>query len=201
MYPSSHYHFENLDFLAQIVKASPLATFITYFEGEIYSTPLPFILKDDTLLAHIDKQNPQASHLSQVPILLHFHLADTYISPQDYSSAQQLPTWNYIKAQVWGKAEILPPTQIVPSLIAQTTSFEGKKENTFILSEDNEKMQRYKNYITAFAVKIEKYEVRLKLSQDKNEADREKALQKMLQNANPNYRELIKNLQMQGIKV
>jgi transcriptional regulator len=77
-------------------------------DGELSSTPLPFLISDDGSVArgHLARPNP-VWRAAACRALLIVPLADTYISPSWYPSKAEngkvVPTWNYEVVHVHGE--------------------------------------------------------------------------------------------------
>ena len=171
MYPPPHHQDNNKDHLIEVIKTYPLATLISVMDDEPFVTHLPLIYKDNTLIGHIDKFNPQADLLkngNKVNIL--FGGPQCYISPSIYSTTQ-LPTWNYIRVHLKGTVnEIDDPIRIKQSIVSLTEQLEAP-EHKFQLPLDHPRMHALIDYIKGFEITITDWEGKFKLSQDKNPKD------------------------------
>lgn len=173
-YPPQHH--QEADFQNALLAIShfPLATVITAENDSIESSHFPLFHEDDgsnfgKLIGHLDIYNPQAEHLDGRLCSVIFHGPQSYISPSDYSSSQ-LPTWNYVKVHFRGRIfEITDQSAVRDSLITLTQRCET--EQNFVLEPDNPKMKSYLPYIKGFEIRIESWEGKFKLSQDKSPQD------------------------------
>ena len=163
----------------------PLATVITASNNSVLSTHIPLVYTPKgtlgTLVGHLDKFNPQISHFEDKDHYLEliFHGPEVYISPSKYSTTQ-LPTWNYFKVHLRGKIKIKRAAQEVKeSLIAMTAFLEGANPS-YVLEENNPRMQAALDYIVGFHIKITSWEGKYKISQDKNKEDRSRAKQALI---------------------
>lgn len=89
---------------------------------------IPFLLADDgaTLDLHLVRSNPIARALTtpqQATIAVSG--PDSYISPDFYGVADQVPTWNYIAVHLRGKLERLPQDDMHDMLDRQSAHFEA----------------------------------------------------------------------------
>lgn len=176
MYPSPHYQELDRKKLISVIQNFPLGMLVTVYDNKPLITHIPFIYHTETktLVAHIDKNNPQYNTLQEgTEATVIFKGPDCYISPSIYESQDQLPTWNYIAVHITGKIHLINDAEIAKnSMIAMTKFLEGS-EQRFVLQKDNPKMDRFVNYIQTFEIEITKWEGKFKLSQDKNKADQE----------------------------
>ncbi|UAB79904.1 FMN-binding negative transcriptional regulator [Marixanthomonas sp. SCSIO 43207] len=176
MYPSPHYQELDRKKLISVIQKFPLGMLVTVYDNKPLITHIPFIYNTETktLVAHIDKNNPQYNTLQEgTEATVIFKGPDCYISPSIYESKDQLPTWNYIAVHITGKIHLINDAEIAKnSMIAMTKFLEGS-EQRFVLQKDNPKMDRFVNYIQTFEIEITKWEGKFKLSQDKSKADQE----------------------------
>ena len=125
-YPPAQHQDDNKDHLIAVIKSYPLATLISVRDHKPVISHLPLIYSEGKLIGHLDKFNPHADLLKDdQPVTVLFSGPQCYISPSIYSTTQ-LPTWNYIKVHLEGKAhEIKAPERIVASMIEMTQFLEG----------------------------------------------------------------------------
>ncbi len=89
---------------------------------------VPFLVEDkgDWAHLHLVRSNPIARALREGP--LHARIAvsgpDSYVSPDWYGVADQVPTWNYIAVQLTGVLELRPQDQLLDLLDRQSAHFE-----------------------------------------------------------------------------
>ncbi|EPR73078.1 transcriptional regulator protein [Winogradskyella psychrotolerans RS-3] len=157
--------------MIEVIKTYPLATVISIDNNEPLITHLPLIYSNGKLIGHIDINNPHAQLLqNNTEVTLIFSGPECYISPSIFSSTQ-LPTWNYIKVHLKGKAqENLDKMALKQSLISMTKFLEAP-DHKYILSTDNPRLDKYLDYILMFEIEITHWEGKFKLSQDKEPND------------------------------
>ena len=178
------------------IRHFPLATLITPGDQPLV-THLPMIYSKDSngherLLAHMDKHNPQCAFLNGNGEAI-FHGPNTYISPTVYSS-KQLPTWNYIKVHLKGKMQTLPQNETKQSILDMTDFLEEKNSTQWKLEEDDVRMLKLLDFIVGFEFKIESWEGKYKLSQNKFEEDMMNAKQAMEKQTAPIYQDYLNQL-------
>ena len=171
-YLPNHFTEGNWDTIKEFIKQFPLATLITCSEGTIFTSHIPFILEGNKLLGHINKDNPQYKHLDESSLELVFHGGDSYISPSAFPT-DELPTFNYCKVHIKGKASYVDNTQLVKSLVDMTSQLDDQ----FELSYDHSKIDKLKHFIQGLEVHIENVNGRFKMSQDKTSSHFKKAKQ------------------------
>lgn len=96
-----------------IVRAYPFAYLVTADDAGLHATPTPIFFETDDpdenrLVGHIARRNPQANGLRrQLPALALFSGPHAYISGAWYEERREVPTWNYVAAEVRGMLEPL----------------------------------------------------------------------------------------------
>ncbi len=175
-YPPKHHQDNDINNLINVIKAYPLATIISVKDNTPLITHLPLIYnKENTLIGHIDCNNPQAELLcndSSVTVI--FSGPQCYISPSIYSTTQ-LPTWNYVKVHLKGTVKTIKDFSIVKQSMVDMTDFLEQPNPKYRLDINNSRMDSLVQYIKGFEVNITDWEGKFKLSQDKKPSDIESA--------------------------
>ncbi|MEE4186916.1 MAG: FMN-binding negative transcriptional regulator [Roseobacter sp.] len=90
---------------------------------------VPFLLdaEGDTLWLHLMRSNPIARLLSD-PVAVRIAVSgpDSYISPDWYGVADQVPTWNYVAVHLTGTLELRPQDELHGILDRQSALFEER---------------------------------------------------------------------------
>ncbi|MGB7317649.1 MAG: FMN-binding negative transcriptional regulator [Planktotalea sp.] len=97
-------------------------------------TPLiahvPFLLSEDADFAglHLVRSNPIARALKNgaMPAKLSVMGPDSYISPDWYEVADQVPTWNYVAVHFEGTLELMPDDTLRDLIAYQSAHFEQR---------------------------------------------------------------------------
>ncbi|MFO7744593.1 MAG: FMN-binding negative transcriptional regulator [Psychroflexus sp.] len=165
-------HFTETDWtkIKGFIELFPLATLITSFGNEIFTSHIPFIISEGKLLGHINKNNPQFKHLDKSKVELIFHAGDAYISPSEFDT-DELPTFNYAKVHIKGKASYIDESRLIKSLVDMT----DQMDNNFKLEYSHPKIDMLKHFIQGFEISVDDFHGRFKMSQDKSKAHFEKA--------------------------
>ena len=179
-YPPSQHQDNDKAHLIEVIKTYPLATVISVMDNEPFITHLPLIYANGQLLGHIDKFNPQAELLKDGHnVTVIFGGPQCYISPSIYSTTQ-LPTWNYIKVHLKGKANAIVDPEIIKQSIVNLTVQLESPEHKFVLPMNHARMDSLIDYIRGFEIKITDWEGKFKLSQDKNPKDIRRAKEALI---------------------
>lgn len=166
--------------MLEVIKTYPLATVISVSENQPYITHLPLVYKDNILVGHIDKFNPQAALLKENrEVTVIFSGPNCYISPSVYTT-KQLPTWNYIKVHLKGTVKAIKSKEALKHSLIEMTEFLEAPDHKYILDSDNKRMEAALDYIDMFEIEITDWEGKFKLSQDKKTADKTNARNELL---------------------
>lgn len=179
-YPPEIYQEHNTSVLIEIVNRYPLATLISIENNQPLITHVPLIYNNGKLIGHIDKNNPQAKLLTNNnPVTAIFSGPDSYISPSLFAR-EQLPTWNYIKVHLTGKATAITNTEQIKNTMVEMTSFLEAPDHKYILDANDVKMNQLINYVVGFEIEITHWEGKFKISQDKSDTEKQIAKQQLL---------------------
>ncbi len=171
-YPPKHHQDNDINHMIDVIENYPLATIVSVKDNNPIITHLPLIYNEDgNLIGHIDKFNPHAELLkdgNDVTIL--FSGPQCYISPSIYGT-KQLPTWNYIKVHLKGKATAIEDSEAIKHTIVKMTNFLERPDHGYELKMDDSRMDALVDYIKGFQINITHWEGKFKLSQDKKPSD------------------------------
>jgi transcriptional regulator len=134
---------------------------------------LPFLLDEGreehgVLLAHVARANPHWRSLADRESLAIFQGPHAYVSPRWYTTSLAVPTWNYAAVHAYGRARLLEdPAEVLAYLERLVRHHDPEwslPEGDFI--------PKLVNGIAAFELPITRLEGKVKLSQNRPEADR-----------------------------
>ncbi|MFD0834196.1 FMN-binding negative transcriptional regulator [Mariniflexile aquimaris] len=180
-YPPKIHQDNDNQHMVEVIKTYPLATLISVKNNEPLITHLPLVYNESgKLIGHIDKLNPQAALLKDNNLVtIIFSGPQCYISPSIYTTTQ-LPTWNYIKVHLKGKATAIESKEALKNSLITMTEFLEQPNPKYILEPDNQRMLGALNYIDMFEISIDSWEGKFKLSQDKKPQDIENAREELI---------------------
>lgn len=171
MYIPPKYQLKDEPTIVNYIRQYPFATLITMGQDAPIATHLPFIIEEDEgqwyLLGHMAKANPQWQALPEQQALIIFQEPHAYISPSYYDKEENVPTWNYVAVHVYGQTTLLlEEEQAIEVLEKSMHVF----EKSFLSQWNNlriEYKQRLLKGMVAFKLKIERWQGKEKLSQNK----------------------------------
>lgn len=128
---------------------------------------------------HVARANPLHTILARNPaVLIVVSGPDAYISPDWYTSADQVPTWNYRAAHITGRGRPMGPEQARGHVEAMSLFFEERlrpKKPWSTAKMTEAKLQAMLRAIVPIEVEIDRIEASTKLSQNKSVSDRMEA--------------------------
>jgi transcriptional regulator len=177
---------EILDFM----KKFSFGTIITSKHDKPVGTHLPFSVKTENdkilITSHFAKNNPQWKDINECEILIIFNEPHSYISPSNYETQVNVPTWNYISVHVYGKGRIIQdPEETTKILETSINQFEPNYMNQW-----NELPIDYKtnmiNGIVAFEVIVSDVQGKKKLSQNRSKIEKETIIENLSKSTDTN---------------
>lgn len=167
-YPPKHYNENSEAMSLKVMRLFPLAMVITSNEIVPDVTMMPLLVSETkdgfVLQGHIDRNNPQMAELSGGKVKVLFKGPDVYISPLDYISSNQLPTWNYAYVEVIGKSEFISEAECRKLLVRMADELDTRD---WKLDHEDPRIEKLLPYIQGFQINIDNLINRFKLSQDK----------------------------------
>jgi transcriptional regulator len=190
MYLPTYHEEKDLDVLHALIQTHPLGTWVSMTNGGLDANHIPFILDKSrgefgVLRAHVARANPiWKMLLSDVPSIVTFQGAQSYITPNWYPSKQiagkVVPTWNYTVVHAHGIATAIEDRDWILQMVSDLTD---RNEASVALSSvgaapwkvsdaPEEFIQRLLGAIVGIEIPITAIKGRWKLSQDEALEDR-----------------------------
>lgn len=180
MYLPEHFKETRSEVLLELIRKNALGSLITYSDDDLDANHLPFEYdqKTHSLWAHIAKENALYQLLKQPKqSLVIFKVNDAYVSPNWYLGKAEhhraVPTWNYAVVHVHGTASLIEDEKILRGVLARLTrhheAFQAKPWRMSDAPQDYIQDQLTK--IVAIQIKITDLIGKLKLSQNRSNAD------------------------------
>jgi transcriptional regulator len=163
------------------IKANPFAIVVSTTADGPFATHLPVIAKQSRgtliLRAHVAKANPHwKSFESEDEVLTIFHGPHAYISPRLYESRENVPTWNYAAAHVYGRPRILENHEELSSLLQDLTTEFDPTYTAEWLSFSPDYRARITQHIVGFEITVSRFETKFKLSQNRTKQEQENVI-------------------------
>jgi transcriptional regulator len=194
------------DRLHELIMKHPLGLLVTHSENGLEASPIPFLLyadegKHGVLRAHFAKANSHWKSLTdQTECLVIFHGPDGYVTPSWYPSKanthKAVPTWNYATVQVRGIPRVIEDAAWLRRQLDDLTAFHEKpRPDPWSVSDaPTEYIISQMKAIVGIEIPISHIEGKWKVSQNKDEADRQGVINGMRSDADPHQNLPVANL-------
>ncbi len=196
MYTPDHFKIENKSEIISFVNEYSFATIITVKDNYQSATHLPFILKEEDnelyLISHFAKANEQWKELKSNKVLVIFSEPHAYISPKNYDTEKNVPTWNYVSIQMYGDGMIVDSVEETIEILKETIlTYESN-----YLSQWDSLPETFKNNlirgIVAFKIKVTDIQAKKKASQNRSESEKERIYENLSNSSNELERKMAK---------
>ncbi|MGA9356439.1 MAG: FMN-binding negative transcriptional regulator [Terriglobales bacterium] len=185
MYIPRHNEEKRVSIMHALMVSHPLATFVTLATTGLFASHIPMVLEDDgsefgILRGHISRANPQWRDFNPaVEALAIFAGHQHYITPTWYPGTKQhgkeVPTWNYVVVHAYGSLQVTHDHQWLLTNVENLTDIHERRSpvpwRVSDAPEDFIKSQL--NGIVGIEVPIKRLEGKWKVSQNRDEHDRE----------------------------
>lgn len=187
MYIPAHFAESRPEALHALMTEYPLGALVTRGRDGLDANHLPFELDTaagphGTLRAHVARANPLWQDVTDGDeVLVIFRAEDAYISPNWYPSKhethRQVPTWNYRVVHAHGRITIRDDERYVRGLVARLTRrHEAAQPVPWKMGDaPPDYIEAMLKAIVGIEIGITRLEGKLKLSQNREERDRENA--------------------------
>ena len=172
MYIPEHFRVREHADAIGFMRANPFAILISSTDEGPFATHLPLSVRGDgdrlVLRGHVAKANPHWRYLEQNPeCLIIFHGAHAYVSTSNYTTRENVPTWNYGAVHAYGNARVFSSQEELQGVLHELIgTFEAAyAEQWASLSPDYR--ERMLGHIVGFEITITKLEAKFKLSQNR----------------------------------
>jgi transcriptional regulator len=179
MRPNPLFASEDPNLVRQLVRDHPWATLVTATSAGLAASHYPVMLDEEaadlTLLTHLGRPDEEVLEIDRGEILVVVQGHHGYISPSWYSESERLvPTWNFTVAHLHGTPQILGEEENLDVLTRLVHHFERHLDEPFRL--DREEAAPIAKGTVGLCIPIDRFEMKRKLSQNKDEESRRKAI-------------------------
>lgn len=171
MYVPRHFQNDNSEEVKNFIEQNGFATLVSQTEGKLWATHIPLQLSEDRtkLHGHVSKANPQWKHFASAgQVLAIFTGPHAYISSSWYNH-ENVPTWNYIAAHVYGNIRIVEGNELLSSLKRLVNKYEKHSENPVsVETMTPEYVSKSIQGLVGFEIEISEIKAAYKLSQNRD---------------------------------
>lgn len=175
MYLPKNTQINNKLFAQDLIREKPLGLLFSNLQGRVEINSYPFIsqeINDDLyLFTHIAKSNRQWQTLTG-EVVICFQGPQYYISPTIYKNLFNVPTWNYVALQVFGKAQLITEAKPLSYLLEESVLiFESANQTDWTYELPEKMKQQLERAIVGVKIKVDRLELKCKISQNKGASD------------------------------
>lgn len=180
MYLPAHFKSGDLALALKLIEDHPLALVLgPDAQGQGYGSHLPLVAATEgdglVLEGHMARANPHWGWLSQQKSLMAvFSGPGAYVSPRLYETQLAVPTWNYAALHVYGDVGLVDAPEDKDALLKRLIGrFEPEyAEQWRGLAPDFQ--QKLLGAIVGFRIRVTRWELKLKLSQNRAATERQR---------------------------
>lgn len=167
---------EIVDFMKQF----SFACLITAKDNLPLATHLPFLISEKDgkiiLTSHFAKANDHWADIENSKVLVIFSEPHAYISPKNYDTELNVPTWNYISIHAYGQGKLITETDKTFEVLEATIDhYESSYRQQWESLPEEYKLKMSKG-IVAFEIIVTDLQAKKKLSQNRSETEKQKII-------------------------
>jgi len=163
-----------------LIRENPWGTLVSIGDRGLVASHYPILLDDRSdelaVVTHVGRPDDQIHAFGEREMLLIVQGRHGYISPSWYSpGATRAPTWNFTVAHCHGIPQVLEPEANVEVLTRLVAHFERHVDEPLWLEPDT--AQRLSPGTVGIRLAITRFELKCKLSQDKDSVSRAQVIE------------------------
>ncbi|MDF2456611.1 MAG: transcriptional regulator [Cytophagaceae bacterium] len=200
MYVPSFFKVENTEEIRDFIHHNAFGIVISQTNGKLLASHIPLLLTTnskgkDLLTGHLSRANPQwKSFESEKQVLVIFQGPHTYISSSWYDH-NNVPTWNYMAAHVYGSLRFLTEEELLISLQLLTDKYEFHSANPVSVGTmDKHMLSAQLKGIVGFEIEIEEVQAAYKLSQNRDEKNHLRIIDELEKKGDENSTHIAKEM-------
>jgi transcriptional regulator len=186
LYIPEHFRIRHHADAVAFMRANPFAILISSRgapdDDAPFATHLPLIIREAgeqndageqiVLRGHVAKANSHWRYLEREPrCLTIFHGPHAYVSPTNYLTHENVPTWNYGAVHAYGNARVFSePNELLAVLHELIPMFEPAYAEQWV-SLAPAYRERMLSHIVGFEIAVTKIEAKFKLSQNRTKEE------------------------------
>lgn len=181
MYIPEHFVVRDRSTALAFMRANPFAILISSTGEGPFATHLPVVLRESAtgdsenklvIRGHVAKANPHWRYLEQQPnCLMIFHGPHAYVSPANYETRENVPTWNYGAVHAYGEARVFSaPDELLGVLHELIPTFEAAYAGQWASLSPSYR-ERMLSHIVGIEITVTKLEAKFKLSQNRTKQE------------------------------
>ena len=185
MYTPEVFALEEPDKVLAMMQANPFAILVSHGPDGLQATHMPTVVKADgdrpvRIEAHFARPNQQWRQFRDdgAEAMFIYSGAHSYIHPGWYPSkadtGKVVPTWNYAAVHVYGRARLMPDQEALRAHVAELSDQQeaGRKQSWALTDAPDDYVSVMLRGIVGVQFQITRFEGKLKMSQNREDADR-----------------------------
>jgi transcriptional regulator len=197
MYIPASFRESRVERLHRLIERHPLGLLVTHGDKGLEASPIPFLLYADegdqgVLRAHMAITNPHWKSLAgRAECLIAFQGPEGYVTPSWYPSKSDthrvVPTWNYATVQVRGRPFVTEDAAWLRRQLDDLTTFheKGRLQPWSVGDAPVDYIAGQLKAIIGIELPISRIEGKWKMSQNRDDADREGVMAGMRSDTDP----------------
>jgi transcriptional regulator len=171
---------DHADALA-FMRTNPFTILVSSTDEGPFATHLPLVIRENgdqlVLRGHVAKANPHWRYLEQQPnCLTIFHGPHAYISPENYTTRENVPTWNYGAVHVYGNARVSAAPEDLLSILHELIPMFEQPYAAQWAELAEAYRTRMLSHIVGFEIAVTKIEAKFKLSQNRTKEEQQNVI-------------------------
>lgn len=181
MYIPEHFRVEDHATVITFMRANPFAILISTTNDGPFATHVPVVIRDDgdhvRIRGHVAKANPHWRYLEDQPLcLMIFHGPHAYVSPANYATQENVPTWNYGAVHAYGNARTFSETSDLLNMLHDLIpTFEAAYAEQWASLSESYRAGML-SHIVGFEIEVTRIEAKFKLSQNRTRDEQQKVI-------------------------
>ena len=193
MYIPKYHALTDVNAMHTHIQQHPLGAWVVATTEGLVANHIPFFLNQEPapfgqLIGHVSRANPVWRQLADgQPCVVMFMGPQAYITPSWYPSkamhGKVVPTWNYVTVHAHGTARAIQDTDWILQMVQQLTNAQesARPAPWQVTDVPGDFIEQKLRAIVGIEINIDRLEGRIKVSQDKEEADRAGVMQGLSQ--------------------
>jgi len=172
MYVPTAFAEADLGRLHDFIERHSFGLLVSQVDGLPFATHLPLLLDRTAgprgaLVGHVARANPQWRGLAGQTALAVFSGPHVYVSPSWYEADQVVPTWNYVAAHAYGRAEVIEDASALLEIVRRMVQvYERGMPRPWSFDGSGTFAERMLAQIVGFRIPIDTLEGKRKLNQN-----------------------------------
>lgn len=169
------YAVADAEWVKTLVRENPWASIVSFVPGKgLVASHYPVMLEEDddgiVLLSHVGRPDERLHELGRHELLVMVYGPEGYVSPGWYRVSPAVPTWNFAVVHAYGTPHLLSDEENLEVLARMVEHLEKPLPEPFLMAgtlENEEYARRIVGGTVGFRMRVERFEAKEKMSQDK----------------------------------